>query len=89
MSEDTKALLKSTTSNIVTILGCLSTAVTFIPGMVVERPYLRPLGIVLIIVGIFRGAQSVILAKNVQLEQALFLEDQRQANLRRKAEDKE
>jgi hypothetical protein len=41
---------------------------TFIPFMAVVRPYLRPFGVALIIVGIFRGAQTVIKNKNSQLE---------------------
>src|SRR5581483_8376567 len=55
-------------SNVVTILGYISTASTFLPIMAVLRPYLRPLGVVLIIMGVFRGAQSVIAAKNAQME---------------------
>jgi hypothetical protein len=55
-------------SNIVTVLGYISTASTFLPVTAVVRPYLRPLGVALIIVGIFRGAQSVIKSKNAELE---------------------
>jgi len=83
MTDDTKDLLRGAASNIITILGYFSTALTFRPGMAVVRPYLRPFGVVLIIVGIFRGTKSVIAAKNKQRERAEFLERQRQANLRR------
>ena len=83
MTDDTKDLLKGAVGNIITILGYISTALTFLPIMAVVRPYLRPLGVILILVGIFRGAGAVISAKNKQRERAEFLERQRRANLRR------
>ena len=83
MTDDTKDLLKGAASNIITILGYIGTALTFLPVLAGVRPYLRPLGVVLIIVGIFRGARSVMGAKKKQRERAEFLEQQRQESLRR------
>jgi len=83
MTDDTKALLKSAAANVVTILGYITTAAAFLPVMVVERPYLRSVGVVFIILGALRGSRSAITARNKQRQRADFLEDQRQANLRR------
>lgn len=68
MTKDTKRLLKSATSNSVSVLGYLSTAATFLPIGDVMRPYVRSLGLVLIIIGVFRGAQAVIADKNKEME---------------------
>lgn len=75
MTDDTKSLLKSAASNVVTILGYISTASTFLPVMAFLRPYLRPIGAVLIIVGIFRGAQSVLKSKHAQMEKLTAVKD--------------
>jgi hypothetical protein len=58
MTGDTKTLLKSAAGNSISILGYLSTAATFFPIGDLLRPYVRTGGLVLIIVGVFRGAQS-------------------------------
>ena len=68
MSEQAKALLKSAAGNVVTILGYISTGSTFLPVMEFLRPYLRLFGVALIIVGIFRGALSVIKENSNQLK---------------------
>jgi hypothetical protein len=68
MSQETKALLKSATGNIVSILGYISTGSTFLPVMVYLKPYVRLVGVLLIIVGIFRGALSVLKQNSAQLE---------------------
>ena len=81
MTDDTKDLLKGIASNRITILGYISTALAFLPVLAAVRPYLRPLGIVLIILGIFSGAKVVIAAKHKQRELADFLERQRRLNL--------
>jgi hypothetical protein len=75
MSEQIKALLKSAAGNVVTILGYISTGATFLPVMEFLRPYLRPFGVALIIVGIFRGALSVIKENNNQLESVRSAKD--------------
>jgi len=83
MTDDTKALLKAATINVVAILGYISTASTVLPIVAVARPYLLPLGIVLIILGSARGARSVIADRSKQRKRADFLECQRRENLRR------
>jgi len=78
MTDDTKKLLKSAASNSASVLGYLSTAATFFPIGEVARPYVRSLGLVLIIVGVFRGAQAVITEKNDESE-AVTKENAKQA----------
>jgi hypothetical protein len=85
MRDDANALLKAAASNVVTILGYISTGAAFLPVKAVIGPCLRPLGVVLITLGVFRGVRSVIAANNKQRELAEFLERQRQANLRRRS----
>lgn len=68
MSDDTTALFKSAATNLVAIAGYISTAATFLPVMAVLRPYVRPIGVLLIVVGLFRAAQTVIQTKNTQLK---------------------
>jgi hypothetical protein len=75
MSQETKALLKSATSNVVSILGYISTGSTFLPVMAFIRPYLRPFGVLLIIVGIFRGALGVLKQNSNKLETAMSSKD--------------
>ncbi len=82
MSQQTKALLKGAASNVVTILGYISTGSTFLPVMVFLRPYLRPFGVALIIVGIFRGALSVIKQDSNQLEVVRSAKDDEIGTLR-------
>ncbi len=67
MNEDTKALLKSSFGNAISIAGYVSTAATFLPLMAFLHPYLRPFGYCLVIVGVFSGARSVIAAKAEQM----------------------
>ena len=81
MGDDAKDVLKGAASNSITIVGYISTALTFLPLMPGVGPYLRPLGVGLIIVGAFRGAKSVIAAKKKWRETAEFLERQRQGRL--------
>src|SRR6185437_8962298 len=67
MDRDTKALLKGASSNIVTIFGYVSTASTFLPVMAFIKPFLLPLGIALMAVGVFLGASSVMKHKNREI----------------------
>lgn len=75
MKHETRALLRSSAVNIVTILGYVSTASTFLPVMAVVRPYLRPFGLALIIIGIFRGAQSVLKEKTNEFRDVVVAKD--------------
>src|SRR2546426_5732542 len=68
MTDDTKKLLKSAGKNTASVLGYVSTAATFFPIGNVARPYVLWLGLVLIIVGVFRGAQAVTAEKNKEIE---------------------
>jgi hypothetical protein len=60
MEQDTKGLLKSATSNAVTILGYISIGSAIPPTMAFIRSYLCALGAFLVIIGIFRGALTVL-----------------------------
>src|SRR5437868_3712718 len=82
MTDDSKALLRSAAGNIVTVAGYISTAATFLPIMNIVRPYLRTVGVALIIVGIFRGAQSVIGSKNEQVARVGSAKDANIENLK-------
>jgi hypothetical protein len=64
MQDDTKALLKAAFSDVVALLGFVSTLSTFFPVPGAFRPYLWLLGAALIVVGVFRGANKVIAHKN-------------------------
>lgn len=58
MKQNIEDLLRKSFGNVIALLGYVSTASTFLPWhfMQYARPYLRPLGVVLIILGLFRGA---------------------------------
>lgn len=60
MTNLTKTLLKRSGSNLVSIAGYLSTAATFFPIISRIRSYLLPVTLSLIVVGVFKGALSVI-----------------------------
>jgi hypothetical protein len=82
MTGDTKTLLKSAAGNSISILGYLSTAATFFPIGDLLRPYVRTGGLVLIIGGVFRGAQSVIAGKNKEMAEVRKYEAKRVEDIR-------
>ena len=79
--DDAKDVLRGAASNSTTIVGYISISLTFLPVMAGVGPYMRLLGVLLILVGAFRGAKSVIAAKEKWRETAEFLERQRQTRL--------
>jgi hypothetical protein len=82
MTDDTKRLLKSAASNSASVLGYVSTAATFFPIGNIARPYVRWGGLVLIIVGVCRGAQAVIEDKNREITEAPREKDRHVEELR-------
>jgi len=67
MTDDTKRLLKRTAGNSASVLGYVSTAATFFPIGSIARPYVLWVGLILIIVGVFRGAQALVAEKNKEI----------------------
>jgi hypothetical protein len=82
MTADTKTLLKRALLNSASILGYVSTAVTFFPIGSVVRSYVIPLALFFIIVGVFHGALSVIVDKNKEIEAVRERKDAQIAELR-------
>src|SRR4051812_21481578 len=67
VSENTKSLIKGALRNVLSIAGYVSTFATFFPITGSIRPYLRSVGVILIIAGIFRGALTVLRQKDHQI----------------------
>jgi hypothetical protein len=68
MRSDTKELWQAAFFNVSAGLGYVSTLSTFFPVPDTFRPYLRLLGVVLIVVGVFRGGLRVIAKKNNEIQ---------------------
>jgi hypothetical protein len=68
MNQETKALLKRSGVNVFAILGYFSTLATFLPVMQFIKPFLRPFGVLLIVMGIFWGALRVLKDNRKQSE---------------------